>query len=80
VASCKEVESWFKKYYSGTRQPNQVGASSMAFPLSVDDREFGPQVRVQPNDVVTGNQVIGRAPDLFIRDQLLREYNSGRGN
>jgi hypothetical protein len=39
---------------------------------------FGPRVTVQPNDVVTGHSVIGRDPDPFIRDQLLREYDSGR--
>jgi hypothetical protein len=39
---------------------------------------FGPRVTVQPCDVVSGNSVIGRDTDPFIRDQLLREYNSGR--
>ena len=39
---------------------------------------FGPRVTVQPGDVVTGNSVIGRDTDPFIRDQLLREFNSGR--
>jgi hypothetical protein len=35
-------------------------------------------VTVQPGDVVSGNSVIGRDTDPFIRDQLLREFNSGR--
>ena len=39
---------------------------------------FGPRVTLQPGDVVSGNSVIGRDTDPFIRDQLLREYNSGR--
>jgi len=38
---------------------------------------FGPRVTIQPNDAVTGNRVIGRDPDPFVRDQLLREYGSG---
>jgi hypothetical protein len=38
---------------------------------------FGPRVTVGPNDVVTGDRAIGRDPDPFIRDQLLRGYNSG---
>src|SRR5262245_58135179 len=38
---------------------------------------FGPRVTVQPNDVVTGDREIGRDPDPFIRNQLLRGYNSG---
>jgi hypothetical protein len=28
--------------------------------------------------VISGNRRIGRDPDPFIRDQMLREYNSGR--
>jgi hypothetical protein len=39
---------------------------------------FGPRVTVQPGDVVSGNRVVGRDTEPFIRDQLLREYNSGR--
>ena len=39
---------------------------------------FGPRVTIQPGDVVSGNSVIGRDTDPFIRDQLLREFNSGR--
>jgi hypothetical protein len=38
---------------------------------------FGPRVTVQPNDVVSGDRVIGRDPDPFVRDQILRGYNSG---
>jgi hypothetical protein len=41
------------------------------------DYGFGPRVTVQPNDVVSGNRVIGRDPDPFVRDQILRGYNSG---
>jgi hypothetical protein len=37
----------------------------------------GPRVRVQPGDVLTGGRVIGADPDPFIRDQLLRDYDSG---
>jgi hypothetical protein len=39
---------------------------------------FGPRVTVQPNDVVSGHSVIGRDPDPSIRNQLLREFDSGR--
>jgi hypothetical protein len=38
---------------------------------------FGPRVTVGPNDVVSGGREIGRDPDPFIRDQLLRGYDSG---
>jgi hypothetical protein len=41
---------------------------------------FGPCVTAQPGDVVSGSRVIGRDPDPFIRNQLLREYHSGHGN
>ena len=40
--------------------------------------KFGPRVNVRPGDVISGDSVIGRDPDPFIRDQLLREYDSGR--
>lgn len=39
---------------------------------------FGPIQKIHPYDVVSGNKIIGRDPDPFIRGQLLREYNSGR--
>jgi hypothetical protein len=39
---------------------------------------FGPRTTVQPGDVISGNRRIARDPDPFIRDQLLRDYNSGR--
>jgi hypothetical protein len=42
------------------------------------DYRFGPRVNVRPGDVISGDSVIGRDPDPFIRDQLLREYDSGR--
>jgi hypothetical protein len=35
---------------------------------------FGPRVRVQPNDVISGDRLIGRDPDPFIRGQILRNY------
>jgi hypothetical protein len=38
---------------------------------------FGPRVTVGPNDVVSGNRVIGRDPDPFIRGEILRHYHSG---
>jgi hypothetical protein len=41
---------------------------------------FGPRVTVRPADVITGNRVIGRDPDPFVRDQLMREYNSGHAD
>jgi hypothetical protein len=39
---------------------------------------FGPLQRIHPHDVVSGDRIIGRDPDPFIRGQILREYNSGR--
>ncbi len=40
--------------------------------------KFGPRVTVKPGDVVSGDSVIGRDPDPSVRDELLREYDSGR--
>jgi hypothetical protein len=42
------------------------------------DYQFGPRVTVKPGDVISGDSVIGRDPDPSIRDELLREYDSGR--
>jgi hypothetical protein len=36
-----------------------------------------PRVSVHSNDVVSGNRVIGRDPDPFIRGEILRHYDSG---
>jgi hypothetical protein len=44
--------------------------------MSNPDYGFGRRVTVQPGDVLRGNWRIGRDPDPFIRDQLLREDNS----
>jgi hypothetical protein len=38
---------------------------------------FGPRVKAHPHDVITGDSVIGRDPDPFIRGEILRHYNSG---
>jgi len=38
---------------------------------------FGPLVPVDPNDVISGNRIIGRNPDPFIRGEILRHYDSG---
>src|SRR5882724_4770412 len=38
---------------------------------------FGPRITPGPNDVVSGNRVIGRDPDPFIRGEILRHYDSG---
>ena len=37
----------------------------------------GPRVQVKPGDALTGGRVIGADPDPFVRDQLLRDYDSG---
>jgi hypothetical protein len=39
---------------------------------------FGPIQRIHPHDVLSGDRIIGRDPDPFIRGQILRAYNSGR--
>ena len=39
---------------------------------------FGPRVRARPDDVLSGDRVIGSDPDPFIRGEILRNYNSGR--
>ena len=41
---------------------------------------FGPRVRAHPNDVISGDRIIGRDPGPFIRGQILRAYDSGYPN
>ena len=38
---------------------------------------FGPLRQAIGHDVVSGNRIIGRDPDPFIRGELLRHYDSG---
>ena len=38
---------------------------------------FGPRVRALPIDVIAGDRIIGRDPDLFIRGEILRHYHNG---
>ena len=37
----------------------------------------GPCVKVEPNDALVGDHVMGRDPDPFIRDQIRREHELG---
>jgi hypothetical protein len=67
---------------AASAQAQRHQAAPQAAPEAYDaqanpDYEFGPRVRVQPNDVLEGDSVIGRDPDPSIRNQLQREYNSG---
>ena len=61
-------------YNRWTNLPPGYGYNTQANP----NYGFGPVQRIQPTDVVSGNKIIGRDPDPFIRGQILREYNSGR--
>jgi len=38
---------------------------------------FGPRVRTLPSDVIAGDRIVGRDPDLFIRGEILRHYHNG---
>jgi hypothetical protein len=41
---------------------------------------FGPRVRVHPHDVISGDRIVGRDPDPFIRGEILRAYHNGWSN
>ena len=60
-------------YNRWTNRPPGYGYNTQANP----NYGFGPVQRIQPTDVVSGNKIIGRDPDPFIRGQILRGYNSG---
>ncbi len=54
-------------------------AAPKAYDAEADPNyKFGQRVTVKPGDVISGDSVIGRDPDPSIRDELLREYDSGR--
>ena len=62
------------------KRPMSIGA--MRRPYAYDTQAnpnygFGPLVPVDPNDVISGNRIIGRDPDPFIRGEILRHYDSG---
>ena len=60
-------------YAGGRHQGCQTAYNTQANPYY----GFGPRVCVHPHDVVSGDRIVGRDPDPFIRGQLLRAYNSG---
>jgi hypothetical protein len=60
--------------YNWRNLPPGYGYNTQANP----NYGFGPVQKIHPYDVVSGDRIIGRDPDPFIRGQLLREYNSGR--
>ena len=60
------------------KRPMSIGA--MRRPYAYDTQAnpnygFGPLVPVDPNDVISGNRIIGRDPDPFIRGEILRHYD-----
>ena len=63
----------FQRHHSAPR-----AAAPQAYDTQANPRYgFGPRVTIQPNDVVSGDRIIGRDPDPFIRGELLRHYDSG---
>jgi hypothetical protein len=62
---------------AASAQPRHLAAPGAYDTQANPNYGFGPRVTVGPNDAVTGDRVIGRDPDPFIRDQMLRGYNSG---
>jgi hypothetical protein len=65
---------------AASAQPRSYQAAPDAYDAQANPNyQFGPRVTVRPGDVVEGDSVIGRDPDPFVRDQILRDYNSGRG-
>jgi hypothetical protein len=65
--------------FFGYAQPPRYHAGPEVYDTQANPRYgFGPRVTAQPGDVISGNRQIGRDPDPRIRDQMLREYNSGR--
>jgi hypothetical protein len=62
-------------YASQRHQSCQTAYNTQANP----NYGFGPRVCIQPNDVVVGNRIIGRDPDINVRFVLMRQYNFRNG-
>lgn len=61
----------------GYTQRYQVVPSGYAYNTQANPNYgFGPVVRVHPHDVISGDRIVGRDPDPFIRGEILRHYNS----
>jgi hypothetical protein len=60
--------------------PNATYDTAIDTQATGEDGIDGPRVRVTPDDVVTGGRVIGADPSPFIRNQLLRDYDSGEAD
>jgi hypothetical protein len=75
------AESAYAKAHRGTLDATngqQDRGTAIDTQATGEEGISGPRVKVKPGDVLDGGRVIGADPDPFIRDQLLREYNSGR--
>lgn len=65
---------------AASAQPHGYRAAPEAYDSQANPNyQLGPRVTVRPGDIIEGGSVIGRDPDPFVRDQILRDYNSGRG-
>jgi hypothetical protein len=61
--------------YAGRHQSCQTAYNAQANP----NYGFGPRVCVHPNDVVVGNRIIGRDPDINVRFDIMRQQNFHNG-
>jgi hypothetical protein len=78
IAMLIAAESAQAQEYQETAYAHRHQAAPEAYDTQANPNYgFGPRVTPGPDDVVSGNRVIGRDPDPFIRGEILRHYDSG---
>ncbi|MGB8607802.1 hypothetical protein [Bradyrhizobium sp.] len=72
LATCIIAETAYPQDYRNPPKTDSAERNGAADVEPVDRRH----ITTHPNDVRSGNRVIGRDPDPFIRGEILRHYNS----
>ena len=72
LATCIIAETAYPRTTATRPRPILLEQNGAADVEPVDRRH----ITTHPNDVRSGNRVIGRDPDPFIRGEILRHYNS----
>ena len=74
LATCITAETAYPQDNRNAPQTDSAHRNGAPDVEPVDRRH----ITTHPNDVRSGNRVIGRDPDPFIRGEILRHYNSSR--
>ena len=73
LAMCITAEAAYPRENRNEPKTDSIQRNDARVVEPVDHRHITPH----PNDVRSGDRVIGRDPDPFIRGEILRHYDSG---